>query len=99
MGIIIQDRNKRISSDETFIDELEFLALISIVYMMSTTQENNLSLIDMCFNTNRGSFYKRTMARIRFLQILKYLRFHDGTDRMERRTMDKFATTRIYWKW
>ena len=61
--MIIQNRNKRISSDEKFIDELEFVALISIVYMMSTTQENNLSLIDMCFNTNRGSFYERTMAR------------------------------------
>ena len=97
--MIIQDRNKRISSDEKFIDELEFLALISVVYMMSTTQANSLSLIDMCFNTKRGSFYKGTMARTRFLQILKYLRFHDGAKRMEGRTMDKFVTTQIYWKW
>ena len=97
--MIIQDRNKRISSDEKFIDEPEFLALISIVYIMSATQENNLSLIDMCFNTNRGSFYKGTMARTRFFQILKYLRFHDGAKRMEGRTTDKFVTTRIYWKW
>ena len=97
--MIIQDRNKRISSDEKFIDELEFLALISIVYLMSTTQENNLSLIDMCFNTNRGSFYKGTMVRTQFLQILKYLRFHDGAKRMEGRTTDKSVTTQIYWKW
>ena len=96
--MIIQDRNKRISSDKKFI-ELEFLALISIVYMMSTTQENNLSLIDVCFNTNRESFYKGTMARTRFLQILKYLRFHDGARRMEGKTTDKFVTTQIYWQW
>ena len=97
--MIILDRNKRISSDEKFIDELEFLALISVVYMMSTTQENNLSLIDMCFNTNRGSFYKGTMTRTRFFQILKYLRFHDGAKTMEGRTTDKFVTIQIYWKW
>ena len=32
LGMIIQDENKRISPDEKLIDELEFLALISIVY-------------------------------------------------------------------
>ena len=97
--MIIQDRNKRISSDEKLIDKLEFLALISIVYMMTMTQENNLSLIYMCFNTNRGTFYKGTRAGTRFLQILKYLRFHDGAKRMEERTTDTFVTTQIYWKW
>ena len=96
--MIIQDRNKRISSDEKLIDELEFLVLISIVYM-STTQENNLSLIDMCFNTNRGSFYKGAMARTRFLLTLEYFRFHDGAKRMEGRTTDKSVTAQIYWKW
>ena len=97
--MIIQDRNKCISSDEKFIDEIEFLELVSIVYTMSTTQENNLPLINMCFNTNRGSSYKGAMARTRFLQILKYLRFHDGAKRMEGRTTDKFVTIQIYWIW
>ena len=66
---------------------------------MSTTQENNLSLIDMCFNMNRESSYKGTMARTRFLQTFKYLRFHDGAKRMEERTTDKSVTTQVYWKW
>ena len=33
---------------------LSFWYLLALYIMMSTTQENNLSLIDMCFNTNRS---------------------------------------------
>ena len=67
--MIILDTDKHISSNEKFIDEREFLASISIAYMMSTNQESNLSLIELCFKTNRGPFYKRTIARNGFLQI------------------------------
>ena len=92
--MIIQDRDKHISLNEKFIGEGEFLAFISIVCMMSTNQENNLSLTDLFFKPNRGPFYKGSLVRNRFFQILKYLISHDGTRRMEGRTMDKFSAIR-----
>ena len=71
--MIMQDTDGHISSNEKFINELEFWAFISIIFMMSMNQENNLSLVDPCFKINRGTFYKGTIARNRFLQTLKYL--------------------------
>ena len=56
--MIVQDRDRHVSSNKKFIDKRDFLTLISILYMMNTNRENNSSLIDLCFNTNIRPFYK-----------------------------------------
>jgi len=50
--------------------------------------------MDLWSEINGRSFYKGTMARSRFLQILKHLRFDEANTRIERRKTDKFAPMR-----
>jgi hypothetical protein len=94
LATITENTNKHVASDEKFIDEHELLAFIDILYMMGTNQDNGSSVIDLWSEINGRPFYKGTMSRNRFLQILKHLRFDDVTTRVERRKTDKFAPMR-----
>lgn len=79
------------------LDEDEFMAFIGLVIARGVFCARN-EPVDALWSDKYGrSIFKSTMARDRFLDILRYLRFDKKSDRRERRQNDKFCLVREIW--
>jgi len=82
----------RRQKDENFtLSDEELEAFIAIFYARGVSGTNDHSVHSIWANEWGVPFCKRTMARDRFLNILRYLRFDEKSNRSERLKSDKFA--------
>jgi len=80
------------SNPEFLLDLCELEAFISLNYLRGIYGRNHP--LDFLFNRYYGpSVFHKTMARDRYKEILRYLRFDDKTSR-QARSVDKFAPIR-----
>ncbi len=89
---------RRELSDESWTVSLEELeAATAIVYARGASGAKGLSLKSMWDSTWGLGFVKQTMARNRFCEIMKYLRFDMKSTRRSRLERDKFALASEIW--
>ena len=89
---------RRVLSDESWTLTLEELeAITAIVYARGASGAKGLSLKSLWDSTWGLGFAKQTMARDRFCEIMKYLRFDMKSTRQSSLKRDKFALASEIW--
>lgn len=86
----LQDNSWTVSMDELY-------AFVAILYARGSYGASKLDLKKLWDKTWGPSFFKDTMARDRFREIMRFLRFDVKSSRSQRLENDKFALASAVW--
>lgn len=86
----LQDNSWTVSMDEIY-------AFVAILYARGTYGASKLDLKKLWDKTWGPSFFKDTMTRDRFREIMRFLRFDVKSTRSQRLEYDKFALVSAVW--
>ncbi|KFM60418.1 PiggyBac transposable element-derived protein 4, partial [Stegodyphus mimosarum] len=94
----IQDRFTR-ERDAKKTDEIEIKAFLGLLYLCGTHKSSHTNLKDLYATNGTGiDIFPKTMSRIRFLFLMRCLRFDNINDRQSRRGIDKLAPIRDFFE-
>lgn len=75
------------------IDDTDMKAFFGLLLLIGVHRSNNENLHEI-FEENNRAEYRATFSEEKFQNILRFIRFDDKSDRLERRQRDKLAPIR-----
>ncbi|KAJ4425527.1 hypothetical protein ANN_27721 [Periplaneta americana] len=100
VNIIVHHTNEEASIRNLQLTNTEELyAFIGILILMGANNDSELPIDDLWGKVLGKNIYTATMSRIRFGELLSFIRFDDKQTRTERRKQDKFCPIReVFYK-
>lgn len=91
------EARRRTQDDSWTVDIEELDAFVAIMYARGVYGAKNFPLKGLWSTVWGPPFFRQTMGRNRFVEILKYVRFDIKSTRSERLKTDKFALASAIW--